>query len=94
MWNVKSKVISVITEATGTISKSFRQYRSNTPGKPENQGTKKNGDSGHCTHTAESANVRVQNIFNTRNNITCSTHCKYRTAAKLYTIERWFVSGI
>ena len=33
MWNVKAKVISVITGATGTISKSLRQYLSNKPGK-------------------------------------------------------------
>jgi len=26
MWNVKTKVIPVITGATGTISKSFRKY--------------------------------------------------------------------
>jgi hypothetical protein len=35
MWNVKTKVISVIIGATGTISKSFRKYVSNIPGKPE-----------------------------------------------------------
>ena len=35
MWNVKTKVISVITGATGTISKSFRKYVSNIPGKRE-----------------------------------------------------------
>ena len=35
----------------------------------------------------ESANVKVQNIFHGQNNITCSTNCKYRTAATLYTIE-------
>ena len=35
MWNVKTKVIPVITGATGTISKSFRQYVSNIPGKHE-----------------------------------------------------------
>jgi hypothetical protein len=29
MWNVKAKVIMVIVEATGTISKSFGQYLSN-----------------------------------------------------------------
>jgi hypothetical protein len=29
MWNVKAKVISVITGATGTISKSFRKYVGN-----------------------------------------------------------------
>ena len=33
MWNVKTKVIPIIIGATGTISKSFRQYLSNIPGK-------------------------------------------------------------
>ena len=33
MWNVKAKVIPVITGLTGTISKSLRQYLSNVPGK-------------------------------------------------------------
>jgi hypothetical protein len=32
MWNVKSRVIPVITGATGTISKSFRKYVSNITG--------------------------------------------------------------
>ena len=32
MWNVKAKLIPVLTEATGTISKSLRQYLSNIPG--------------------------------------------------------------
>jgi hypothetical protein len=35
MWNVKAKMIPVIIGATGTISKSLRQYLSNTPGKYE-----------------------------------------------------------
>jgi len=35
MWNVKTKVIPVIIEATGTISNSFRKYASNIPGKHE-----------------------------------------------------------
>jgi hypothetical protein len=35
MWNVKAKVIGIITGATGTISKSLRQYLSNIPGKHE-----------------------------------------------------------
>jgi len=35
MWNVKTKVIPVIIAATGTISKSFRKYVSNIPGKHE-----------------------------------------------------------
>jgi len=35
MWNVKTKVIPVIIGETGTISKSFRKYVSNIPGKHE-----------------------------------------------------------
>ena len=35
MWNVKTKVIPVIIGATGTLSKSFRKYVSNIPGKHE-----------------------------------------------------------
>jgi hypothetical protein len=47
----------------------------------------------HCTQTEGSANVKVQNIFHRRNNITCNTNCKYRTAATLNTLETRFVSG-
>ena len=35
MWNVKTKVIPVIIGAIGAISKSFRKYVSNIPGKHE-----------------------------------------------------------
>jgi hypothetical protein len=35
MWNVKAKVIPVLTEANGTVSKSLKQYLSNRPGKHE-----------------------------------------------------------
>ena len=35
MWNIKTKVIPVITGATGTISKTFRKYVSNIPGNHE-----------------------------------------------------------
>jgi hypothetical protein len=41
MWNVKTKVISVIIGATETISKSLRQYRSNILGKHEFKGLQK-----------------------------------------------------
>jgi hypothetical protein len=33
MWNVKINVMPLITGATGTISKLFRKYLSNIPGK-------------------------------------------------------------
>jgi hypothetical protein len=35
MWNVKTRVIPVISGVTGTISKSFRKYVSNVPGNHE-----------------------------------------------------------
>jgi hypothetical protein len=35
MWNVKTNVIPVIIGATGTVSKSFRKYLSDVPGKHE-----------------------------------------------------------
>ena len=35
MWYVKTKVIPAITGATGTVSKSYRQYLSNILGKRE-----------------------------------------------------------
>ena len=84
MCNVKAKVIPVLTEATGTISETLRQYLSNIPGNDEIKETKKQ-HIWHCIHTAETANVKVQNVFHGRNYITRSTNCKYRTAAKLYT---------
>ena len=34
-WNLRTKVIPVIIGATGTISKTFRKYVSNTPGNLE-----------------------------------------------------------
>jgi len=34
-WNIKTNVIPVIIRATGTISKPFRKYVSNIPGKHE-----------------------------------------------------------
>ena len=90
MWNVKAKVI---TGATGTISKSLRQYLSNKSGKHEVKELQNISHIGHCTHTMESANGKVQNIFHGRNNFACSTNCKYRTAATLSTLETRFVSG-
>jgi len=82
MWNVKAKVIPVIIWASGTISKSLSL--SNIPGKHEVKEPQKNSRIEHCTQTAGSADVKVQNIVHGRNNITCSTDYKYRRAATLY----------
>ena len=61
-WN-RSKI-------TQTIPKQHKR-------KERNQGnTKKTNLVGHCAYSMESAIVKIQNIFNTRNNITCNTNCK------------------
>ena len=60
MCNMKVKVIPVMTGATGTISKSLRQYWSNIPGKHK---IIKSSHTGHCTHTLESTNVKVKYAF-------------------------------
>jgi hypothetical protein len=35
MWNVKTKVMTIIIGPTGTMSKSFRKYLNHTTGKQE-----------------------------------------------------------
>jgi len=62
-WNVKTEVIPVITGVIGTIIKSLRRYLSKIPGKHKIKELQKNSHIVHCTHTAESANIKVQNIF-------------------------------
>jgi hypothetical protein len=94
MYNLKAKVTSVITGTTGTIFKSLRQYLSNIPRKHKIKEIEKNSHIGHCTHIMESADIKIQNIFHGRNNITCGTNYKYKTAATLYALEIWLASGI
>ena len=74
---------------TGTISVSLRQYMSNIPGKHEIKEMQKPVILG-TAHLLR----KVPNIFHGQYNIRCSTNCKYRTAATLYTVETWSVSGI
>jgi hypothetical protein len=65
---VKAKVRTVIRGATGTISKSLRQYLSNITGKHEIKELQKTAIMG-TAHTTESANANVHNIFQRQNNI-------------------------
>jgi len=74
MWNVKATVLTVITGATGTISKSLRQYLSNILGTHKIKELQK--QLYWALHTYyKSANVTVQNILHRQNNITCRTSC-------------------
>ena len=54
-------IIIIIIGEIGIISISLRKYRSNIPGKQEIKELQKTATFGHCTHTAESAYVKVQN---------------------------------
>jgi hypothetical protein len=54
MWNVKTKEIPIIIGATGTISKSFRKYVSNIPGKHEVKELQK---------TAILGNAHIHDVF-------------------------------
>ena len=66
MWNVKVNVLPVIRGATGTISRSLRQYLSNIQRKHEIKDLQKNNHIGHCTRTAASVDVKIRNIFHGR----------------------------
>ena len=61
-------------------------------GKGRNQGTKKKRQSyWHCKRASVITN-QMHKTVNMGNTSTCNTICKYRVAAKIYTLERWFVS--
>jgi len=55
--------------------------------KAQNKGNAENSRDEHRMPTSASTDVKVQNIPNMQNNITCSTNCKFRLAATLYTLE-------
>ena len=90
-WNTKSKVIPVITAAAGTISESFRKYPSNIPRMHEVKELHKTAIWG-TAHILRKVPVLKCRTFNVGYNITCSTNCKYRTAATLFTLNIWFAS--
>jgi hypothetical protein len=54
-------VIPIIIGATGT-SQIIQKIPEQHTGKAQNQGTSDNSHIGHCTRTAESTDVKVQNI--------------------------------
>jgi hypothetical protein len=56
MWNVKAKVIPVITGANGTISKSFRQYLNKV--QVRNQEITENSHSWRCACASQSTNYK------------------------------------
>jgi len=86
MWNVEANVIPGITGATYHL-RIIRAVPGQESGETRNHGTTENSHIGNYTRTSEITHVNVQNIFNQRNDMACSTNCKYRTAATLSTLE-------
>jgi hypothetical protein len=85
---VKGKVIPVTRGETGTISKSLIQYLSNIPGKHEIKELQKTAILGTAHYVQRKVlMLKCKTYFTGRNNITCSTDCKYRTAATVCTID-------
>jgi hypothetical protein len=60
MWNVKTNVIPVIRGANWNDIKIIQKIPEPHTGKARNQGTTENSHTGHCTHTSESTDVKVQ----------------------------------
>ena len=90
MWNVQTKVIPVIIGATGTISKSFRKYVSNKPGKHEVKELQKTAILG-AAYILRKVLMCKYNRFNTD---ISTMNSKNRIPATLYSPRTWFVSGI
>ena len=85
MWNVKTKVIPVITGATGTISKSFRKCVSNIPKKHEVKELQKTAILG-TAHILREVLMYKYNRFNTGTNDISTVNSNNRTAATLYRV--------
>ena len=85
MWNVKTKVIPVIIGATETISKSFRKYVSNIPGKHEVKELQKTAILG-TAHILQKVLMQKYNRFNTETIDISTMNSNNRIAAALYSL--------
>jgi len=86
MWNVKTKVIPLIIGATGTVSKSFRKYVSNIPGKREVKELQKTAILG-TAHILRKVLMLKYNRFNTASNDISTINRNNRIAATLCSLE-------
>jgi len=85
MWNVKTKVIPVIIGAIGTISKSFRKYVSNIPGKHEVKELQKTAIL-YTAHILRKLIMQKCNRFNTETDDISTMNSNNRIAATLYSL--------
>jgi len=84
-WNVKTKAKPVIIGATVTISKSFRKYVSNIPGKHEVKELQKTATLG-TAHIFRKVLMYKYNRFNTETNGVSTMNSNNRIAATLYSL--------
>jgi len=82
---VQTKVIPVIRGATGTISKSFRKYVSNIPGKHEVKELQKTAIL-DTAHILRKVLMQKYNRFNNGTNDISTMNSNNRTAASLYSL--------
>ena len=80
----------VIIVATRTISKSYRKYLSNVPGKYEIKELQKTEN---CTHTSEGSNTKVKRS-NIENSVIYTMNSNYRIAATLYYLLTCVISNL
>jgi hypothetical protein len=92
--NNNNKVIPVIIGVTETISKSLRQYLSNIPGKHKIKELQKTAILGNSHILRKVLMGKCKTYFTGKITLHVAQIAKYRTAATLYTLETWFVSGI
>jgi len=85
MRNVKTKVIPVIIGVSGTISKSFRKYVSNIPGKHEVKEHQKTAILG-TAHILQKVLMKKYNRFHTGTNDISTMNSNNRIAATLYSL--------
>jgi hypothetical protein len=81
--NNNNNIIPLKIGATENIWKITQAIFEQHTGKARKKETATSRHIGHCTHTAGSVNILVQNTLHWRNNVTRSSDCKYRTAAPL-----------
>jgi hypothetical protein len=92
MWNVKTRVIPVMTGATGTISKSFRKYVSTISGNHEVKELQKTAILG-TAHILRKVLMYKYIRANAGASDMGTINSSDRIAATLYCLETWFVSG-
>jgi hypothetical protein len=88
MWNVKTNVIPAIKVATGIISRKFRKYLNNIPGKQEIKEVQETAILGNA-HVLWKVLMQTYKRFNIGNGVMCIMNSNYRIAASNTVFHRY-----